>query len=47
MAHINGAKDRTKNNIFGGCQWCLWSQHLIVVILIGAQGSNPKLTRNW
>jgi hypothetical protein len=46
MAHINDAKDRARNNIFGRCQWRLWSQHLVVVILIGAQGSNPKLTRN-
>jgi hypothetical protein len=46
MAYMNGVDDRAGNNTFGGGQWCLWSQHLIIVVLIGPQGSNPKLTRS-
>jgi hypothetical protein len=36
MTHINIAKHRVKDNTFGRGQRCLWSQHLIAVILIRA-----------
>jgi hypothetical protein len=39
MAHINGVEDRGGNNT-------LWSQHLMIFVVIRAQGSNPKLTRS-
>jgi hypothetical protein len=46
MADISSATNLVSNNATRGGQRRLWSQLLIIIVLVGAQRTNPKKTQD-